>query len=54
MRTFEKVKVTIGDNVVESIKMIDEDGVTWSVPMDPANSDYQQYLEWLAEQEEQA
>ena len=22
---------------------------TWSIPFDPANMDYQKYLEWLAE-----
>ena len=26
------------------IKRIDEDGKVWSIPLDPANSDYQAYL----------
>ena len=26
------------------IKRIDEDGKVWSIPTDPANSDYQAYL----------
>ena len=30
-----------------SIKRIDEDGKVWSIPIDPANSDYQRYLRWL-------
>ena len=25
------------------------DGVVLSVPLDPANTDYQEYLEWVAE-----
>ena len=25
------------------------DGRQWSVPLDPANTDYQEYLAWLAE-----
>lgn len=28
--------------------VIANDGSTW-IPMDPANSDYQQYLKWVAE-----
>jgi hypothetical protein len=28
----------------------DEDGKTWSIPKDPANSDYQRYLNPEAEQ----
>ena len=30
------------------IKRIDEDGKVWSIPLDPANSDYQAYLATLA------
>ena len=26
-----------------------DDGVLMSIPFDPANTDYQEYLEWLAE-----
>jgi len=26
-----------------------KDGITYTVPPDPANSDYQQYLLWLAD-----
>ena len=29
------------------IKRIDEDGKVWSIPLDPANSDYQAYLATL-------
>jgi hypothetical protein len=31
------------------LQRIDEDGTTWSIPHDPANIDYQQYLAWLAD-----
>jgi hypothetical protein len=29
------------------IKKIDEDGIVWFIPSDPANSDYQEYLKSL-------
>jgi hypothetical protein len=29
------------------IEKIDTDGKVWSIPIDPANSDYQRYLAWL-------
>lgn len=25
------------------------DGTVWVIPFDPANADYQEYLEWVAE-----
>jgi len=31
-----------------SIQRTDEDGKVWSIPIDPANSDYQAYLATLA------
>ena len=31
------------------LQRIDEDGTSWSIPFDPANIDYQQYLRWLEE-----
>lgn len=31
------------------IQKIDEDGTVWSIPTDPANSDYQAYLAQLEE-----
>jgi hypothetical protein len=29
----------------QMLSKIDEDGVEWFIPIDPANSDYQAYLE---------
>lgn len=34
-----------------SIKAETEDGLIFWIPLDPANSDYQEYLKWKAEQE---
>jgi len=32
------------------IERLDDDGTVWSIPIDPANSDYQRYLNPEAEQ----
>jgi hypothetical protein len=32
-----------------SIRFTNNDGIVWSIPTDPANSDYQAYLAWVAE-----
>lgn len=34
----------------EFISRTDPDGKVWSIPTDPNNSDYQEYLAWLEEQ----
>ena len=34
---------------VTVIKRTDEDGSVWWIPMDEANSDYQEYLRWVEE-----
>ena len=33
----------------EFIYGFDPDGKKWGIPADPANTDYQEYLKWLAE-----
>ena len=35
------------DNFGTSCAVFRSDG--WSIPFDPANTDYQEYLKWLAE-----
>lgn len=32
-----------------SIQRTDSNGETWVIPFDEANTDYQEYLKWLAE-----
>lgn len=41
--TYEEITTDFGSY----IKRTDEDGLIWSIPTDPTNSDYQQYLAWL-------
>ena len=36
-------------NEISSIEKTAEDGSTWSIPFDKANTDYQDYLAWVAE-----
>ena len=36
------------DGVVPAIQVTKEDGTIWSVPFDEANTDYQEYLEWVS------
>lgn len=35
-----------------NIQRTDDDGTVWVIPVDESNSDYQAYLAWVAEQEE--
>ena len=35
------------ENEIICIYRVDESGAEWSIPTDPANSDYQRYLAWL-------
>jgi hypothetical protein len=36
-------------NQFTSYKMTLDDGTVWSVPLDPANTDYQEIQKWIAE-----
>lgn len=42
---YKLVKTNRGDGV----NKLNEDGSVTSIPFDPANTDYQEYLKWLAE-----
>jgi hypothetical protein len=46
---FELREVEFMSNTVEQIVMIEEDGKEWLIPTEPANSNYQAYLAWVAE-----
>ena len=46
---FELREVEIISTTIEQIVMIEDSGKEWMVPQDPANSDYQAYLAWVAE-----
>jgi hypothetical protein len=40
MNTFEEIETEVGTYIC----MTDEAGIKWTIPADPANSDYQAYL----------
>ena len=40
---------TTDGQVVKSIKRISDDGTVSSIPKNEANTDYQAYLDWVAE-----
>jgi hypothetical protein len=51
MPIYKVIKQEYLGNTAEVIERTDDDGTIWSIPTDPANSDYQAYLAWLAEEE---
>ena len=44
MSTYKKIT----RQEITFIERTDEDGTVWSIPTDPANSDYQAYLAYVA------
>jgi hypothetical protein len=45
MSTYQVTKVEgFAGQMFDSIQRTDDDGKIWSIPADPANSDYQAYL----------
>ena len=42
--TYQIAETPLGNR----ISFIDDRGVTWFIPKDEANTDYQRYLEWVA------
>lgn len=42
-KNYEKVITPTGGEIIQ----YEENGVVYSIPTDPANSDYQRYLKWL-------
>jgi hypothetical protein len=42
-------KLNSDNGNIVSIQLIKDNGTELSIPIDPANTDYQEYLEWLAE-----
>ena len=37
------------DGILSGIKLTQDDGLMKFIPLDEANRDYQEYLEWVAE-----
>ena len=37
------------NGAIPAIQVTKEDGTIWSVPFDEANTDYKEYLAWVAE-----
>jgi hypothetical protein len=43
MRNYVEIETPMGNTIIQ----YEEDGVLYSIPKDPANTDYQRYLRWL-------
>jgi hypothetical protein len=48
MKNYQIIKTSLDQDI---ILRTDEDGKTWCIPTDPANSDYRAYLAWLEDPE---
>jgi|LakMenEpi03Aug12_release.lakeMendotaPanAssembly.Ray.scaffolds.fasta_scaffold57553_4 hypothetical protein len=56
MKPIYEVISTVGNDITPEttyIQRTDPDGKVWSIPNDPANSDYQRYLRWLENPDEE-
>jgi hypothetical protein len=49
---FQIRQIEVMSNVIEQLVMIEENGKEWCIPQDPANSDYQAYLQALEAEKE--
>ena len=49
MIKYEIIIHKLPDAEIKFIQRTDVDGTVWTIPEDPANSDYQNYLAWVAE-----
>lgn len=47
MTMFYATTIETPVGVLSGIIMVEDGGKVWAVPLDPANTDYQQYLAWL-------
>ncbi len=43
MKKYNEVVTPLGNTIIQ----YEENGVLYSIPTEPANSDYQRYLRWL-------
>ena len=47
---YKLIKSSIeGDDTITGVLLTQDDGQVWSIPFNPANKDYQEYLAWVAE-----
>ena len=49
---YKLIRSALSDEIIQVNKIVEnEDGetITMSIPLEEANKDYQEYLEWLAE-----
>jgi hypothetical protein len=48
-KCWKKTRITPTGQEYECIFILDENGITHGFTEDPANTDYQQYLEWVSQ-----